>query len=257
MEHREVMAMTVLMGQMVRLDLLGLRVHQGLLDRLAQQDQKGQRVPQVRLVLKARPVHPAHLGHNEEFMKAWWQLFNKALCPTDCEELKAYALAKPAQTAVIGHGGKAVQDNMRRSTVRWLDRADPILGDLYSLISARLCEANRRVFGVDYHDFNEVQFTEYLASNAGHYDWHEDNTWKIGPDAPIWDRKLSVVIQLSASTSYEGGRLELDRDALPETAFVNQGDLIVFPSILKHRVIPVTKGVRHSLVTWAVGPRWK
>ena len=132
------------------------------------------------------------------------------------------------------------------------------MAGLFARISACLLDANRRAFGVDYHDFLEVQFTEYHGSKAGHYDWHEDCTLK--PDyssAHLWDRKLSVVIQLSSPTGYEGGRLELDRDPLPADQFVGQGDLIVFPSLLRHRVTPVTAGVRHSLVTWAIGPRWR
>lgn len=176
----------------------------------------------------------------------------------DCEELKALALARPAQQAVIGHGGSAVAHAMRRSTVRWLDRADPALAPLCARISACVLDANRRAFGVDYFDFMDLQFTEYHASNAGHYDWHEDCTLK--PDygsAHLWDRKLSVVIQLSARDGYAGGALELDRDPLPADQFREQGDLIVFPSILRHRVTPVTAGVRHSLVTWALGPRWR
>ena len=190
-------------------------------------------------------------------MRGWWQLFSNALSPTDCEEIKAYAMSKPAQDGVIGHGGKSQKHDMRRSTIRWLDRADMKLIDIYTKMSARFCEANRRAFGVDYHDFNEVQFTEYQAANAGHYDWHEDNTWKTGEHSQVWDRKLSMVIQLSAPSAYEGGQLLLERDALGEGQFCNQGDMIIFPSILRHKVTPVTAGVRYSLVTWAVGPRWR
>lgn len=190
-------------------------------------------------------------------MKAWWQLFSKALSPIDCEELKAHALALPAQQAVIGHGDKPVASDMRRSSVRWLDRGDAHLAPLFARISACLLDANRRAFGVDYFDFMDVQFTEYHSSNAGHYDWHEDCTWKQGCNSQVWDRKLSVVIQLTAPDGYQGGVLELDRDPLPADQFRNQGDLIVFPSLLRHRVTPVTAGVRHSLVTWALGPRWR
>ena len=32
------------------------------------------------------------------------------------------------------------------------------------------------------------------------------------------------------------------------------GDIIFLPSGMEHRVAPVTKGVRYSLVNWFVGP---
>ena len=34
----------------------------------------------------------------------------------------------------------------------------------------------------------------------------------------------------------------------------SSGSVIVFPSSVEHRVSPVTKGTRYSLVTWFVGP---
>jgi len=38
---------------------------------------------------------------------------------------------------------------------------------------------------------------------------------------------------------------------------MNKGDIIFFPSFEFHRVLPISKGVRHSLVTWFVGPTLK
>ena len=34
---------------------------------------------------------------------------------------------------------------------------------------------------------------------------------------------------------------------------LNKGDVVVFPSYFLHRVSPVTKGTRYSVVAWAVG----
>lgn len=84
------------------------------------------------------------------------------------------------------------------------------------------------------------------------YDWHEDNAWK---GRTPFDRKLSLVAQLSRPEDYQGGRLELHNDPLPDTHFRGQGDIIVFPAFNRHRVTPVTAGTRYSLVTWFVGPR--
>ena len=43
----------------------------------------------------------------------------------------------------------------------------------------------------------------------------------------------------------------------PPSEFKQQGSIIVFPSFLWHKVEPKTKGIRHSLVMWALGEKWK
>jgi PKHD-type hydroxylase len=35
-----------------------------------------------------------------------------------------------------------------------------------------------------------------------------------------------------------------------------RGAFIAFPNFLLHRVTPVTRGTRWSLVAWIMGPRW-
>ncbi len=72
-----------------------------------------------------------------------------------------------------------------------------------------------------------------------------------------YDRKLSVVIQLSPRESYEGGTFEFSTAAHPGAAFEPRGSVLIFPSFLQHRVLPVTSGIRHSLVTWVEGPQWR
>jgi len=43
--------------------------------------------------------------------------------------------------------------------------------------------------------------------------------------------------------------------SVPE--FNKTGSIVVFPSDMEHRVAPVTKGIRYSLVVWFVGPPFK
>ena len=54
--------------------------------------------------------------------------------------------------------------------------------------------------------------------------------------------------------TFEGGEFEFYE--IP-TLEMNKGDIVFFPSFELHRVKPVTKGVRHSLVTWFLGPQYK
>lgn len=78
------------------------------------------------------------------------------------------------------------------------------------------------------------------------------------PKTPIADRKLSVVVQLSEPDRYQGGDLQLERFVHPNPEELrSRGAMIVFPSILFHRVTPITKGERSSLVGWMEGPHWR
>lgn len=188
-------------------------------------------------------------------MKYWWQSFNGALTKEECEWLISYAQEKEANQATVGHGGKSiVNKSLRRSKVRWLSRSDQNLDLLFRKIETMALKANANGFGFDLAGFHEIQFTEYHADDDGTYGWHEDNAWT--KNAPF-DRKMSMVIQLSEKDSYTGGKLMLHNDPLPAGTFENQGDAIFFPSFNRHMVTPVKLGVRYSLVSWFIGPQFR
>jgi PKHD-type hydroxylase len=75
-------------------------------------------------------------------------------------------------------------------------------------------------------------------------------------------RKLSVTVSLSDSNDYKGGELEFDfrngehgkiSNIVECKEIKSKGSLVVFPSFVWHRVKPVTKGTRYSLVIWHCG----
>lgn len=188
-------------------------------------------------------------------MNSWWQLFSKAFTEQECQWLIDYGVKHSPVQATVGHGGKSVvDDHLRRSTVRWLNRSDAALTPFFARVEKMALQANANAFGFDLAGFHEVQFTEYNADNSGTYGWHEDLNWT--KNTPF-DRKMSMVIQLSKPDDYTGGKLEFAHDPLKEGQFSNQGDVIFFPSFNRHRVTPVKLGVRYSLVTWFVGPKFR
>ena len=67
-------------------------------------------------------------------------------------------------------------------------------------------------------------------------------------------RKLSMSVILNSE--FEGGNLEIGGGHLQTPSF-GEGSIIVFPSYTPHRVTPVTKGIRYSLVSWFVGPPFR
>ena len=103
---------------------------------------------------------------------------------------------------------------------------------------------------------------------------HKELDWvgaKVGPkkdsndkDSRVDDkgrvRKLSLTLLLNEG--YEGGHFEFTRYGnecikVVRPEFSKAGSIIVFPSHLEHRVTEVTRGVRHSLVAWFMGPPFK
>ena len=61
------------------------------------------------------------------------------------------------------------------------------------------------------------------------------------------------------STEYEGGDFEISVNTPTNNtihkveALQKKGSIVVFPSFVWHRVTPVTKGTRYSLVSWYLG----
>jgi PKHD-type hydroxylase len=110
---------------------------------------------------------------------------------------------------------------------------------------------NGQFFGFNLFGFNEsMQYTVY-KDNGGHYDWHIDKG--ILSSSP---RKLSLVLQLSDPSEYEGGDLEImiSKDVIKLEK--RKGLVWAFPSWVLHRVTPVTKGIRRTIVVWVTGPKF-
>ena len=182
------------------------------------------------------------------------EMWSGALPGPYCDYLVDRLSKYPERPATIGFAdGFREEPAFRSSVIRWLDpfgADDDITGRIMQYVR----NANRSVFGFDITSLNEIQFTEYHAEANGHYDWHQD-VWLENP-AP-YDRKLSVSIQLSKPEDYDGGLLEFQNSPQPDASFLAQGSVIIFPSFLTHRVMPVTRGIRRSLVTWIEGSKWR
>jgi PKHD-type hydroxylase len=188
-------------------------------------------------------------------MKNLWEVWSCALPAAWCDHIIDRVQSYPAHNATVGHsdGGFKEDHGYRRSTVRWLDKngADH---DVADKIMRYIRSSNRTNFGFDIWDMNDIQYTEYHAENEGHYDWHHDVFFE---NPQPHDRKLSVVIQMSDPKDYDGGKFEFYRIASPGAEFLMKGSILIFPSFYYHRVMPVTRGVRRSLVSWIEGPKFK
>lgn len=140
---------------------------------------------------------------------------------------------------------------VRRSRTRFLKPEDGY-GWLYERLWGAAQSFNARSFGVELTGMHEaIQLARYDGSDQGFYDWHTD----FGGSRS--NRKISITVQLSDPADYDGGDLEFMWREQPHKAERARGMMIAFPSFLLHRVSPVTRGVRWSLVSWISGPRWR
>tara|TARA_Y100000385_G_scaffold247902_1_gene268287 strand:+ start:905 stop:1504 length:600 start_codon:yes stop_codon:yes gene_type:complete len=148
-------------------------------------------------------------------------------------------------------------NKVRSSKVRWIPQDDTWFW-LYEKLATQIATANNSLWNFELHHIPEnIQYTEYYATEKGHYTWHQD----IGPGM-LSQRKISITVQLSNPEEYEGGDLELFTGGNYEEdnfikAHKGMGTVFIFPSYLLHRVTPVTKGVRRSFVLWVGGSPYR
>lgn len=161
------------------------------------------------------------------------------------DEIRLRLMSKELVPAKIDHG--AVDPRKRRTKIYWLPRTEEF-ADVYSILFDLVRRCNESCYKFNLTEFSEfIQYTVYESSEEGYYDWHID----VGKGLPR--RKLSVVVQLSDPSEYEGGELQIQTGNV-RTLENMKGAVLIFPSYILHRVTPVTKGVRRSLVLWVDGP---
>ena len=187
-------------------------------------------------------------------MNSIWHMWSAELNhETVASIIKECEFYKPMD-AVVGAGD--TDDKVRKSIVRWINPYDVGSEFIHKLLWKYATLANRNAFGVKIDTIQDIQYTIYEGDENGHYNWHFDTFWA---NQTMNDRKLSITIQLSDSDDYEGGNFILDRQyQQPDSKDLRtKGTILVFPSPIKHKVTPVTKGIRKSLVAWVEGPKWR
>jgi PKHD-type hydroxylase len=172
--------------------------------------------------------------------------FDKEFNDETIDRVKKIGDSIPKQRGEVGGGSDGTVSEYRKSDIAWIpDNQDSAW--LYSKIADLSMIANKEMWNFDiwgYHD--SLQYTTYYG-DGGHYDWHAD----LGPN--MSNRKLSVVLQLSDPSEYEGGELQMNIGGSIISVPRQKGLICFFPSFVLHRVTPLTSGIRTSLVTWLCG----
>ena len=184
--------------------------------------------------------------------------FTKAIPLKTCNKIIKEGRKKIIEQATVIRGGV---DKVRRDCkVSWInDRW------IYEIINPFIHAANKKAGWNFQWDWNETsQFTIY--EKGEYYGWHTDqdheNLKHDNKNINGKIRKLSLTLQLTDKTKYEGGDFQLKwidskKDNLLRIITVDDakdiGTIIIFPSFIWHQISPVTKGKRESLVNWSIG----
>ena len=185
-----------------------------------------------------------------------WMVFEKAFTKEELEKIENDLKDVPFKGATIFGGDGGVDPKQRRSRIKWIPQNEKF-GWIYVKLLDMAKKSNDALWEFDLHSLPEmIQYTEYDANDEGHYDWHQD----IGPEIGSL-RKISMTVQLSDPSEYEGGDLEYylggPLEVSSHTVDKGQGTVFCFPSYMLHRVTPVTKGIRKSFVLWLGGSSFK
>jgi len=149
----------------------------------------------------------------------------------------------PKQNAKIEKG---YDTQTRISHISWIPFNK--MPEMYKVVEQIMHKTNLNHFGFEGMQLTEpAQYTEY--PEGGFYDWHMDSEINCVNEPPV--RKISMTCLLSHESEFEGGGLEIGKDG--DIVRPKQGQAVFFASFIRHRVVPITRGIRKSLVMWFGG----
>ena len=176
------------------------------------------------------------------------------LSPQQCNELISIGQNEPKINATIGTTDKITKldERYRKSIISWIPFAKAL--PTYQVIKNWMEVTNTNYFDFDTVQLSEQgQYAEY--SKGGFYNWHMDSNTEMAAMPTV--RKISMTLLLNDSKDYEGGDIEIfcgeTLDSEKNKFKLKQGYAVFFASFLLHRVMPVIKGNRKSLVMWFGG----
>jgi len=170
--------------------------------------------------------------------------------PQQCDDIINLGQSLPKDFGSIGNtkidSKKETNLKIRKSFVSWI--LPNMLPPAFDRIQSAVNSVNTNFFNFTPVTIREnAQFTVY--DKKGHYNWHMDSNVSF-KDQPFV-RKVSMSVLLNDPKEFTGGKLEFVSDG--HVMELNRGEAVFFASFINHRVTPVTKGIRKSLVMWFNG----
>ena len=177
-------------------------------------------------------------------LNKYFERYEKALSKDFCEYVIKSIDWNNTEAARVNRVINCQIDPAARITdIYW----EELLSPIGCVVQSYIVDANKN-WNYDIRRLEKVQMSKYQT--GGHYNWHMDSKAPINNE----QRKLSISILLN--DDFEDGGLEIESNK-DENVLKYQGDIVVFPSFLQHRVLPVTSGTRYSAVSWAYGPTFR
>jgi len=184
--------------------------------------------------------------------------WNNAVGNKFCDDVIRFSntLRKQKGVTLNPDGTPCINNEIRKSEIIWMTEKW-----IYKELLTYISDGNRLAgYNFNLKEAEPIQYTRY--SNNNYYHWHFD---EIKNNQNKLIRKLSIIINLTDPEDFEGGDVwiskphpEADKTQKIKLDFMRKrGSCVVFPSFLYHRVAPVTKGTRHSLVCWMRGERFQ
>lgn len=176
---------------------------------------------------------------------------DNVLSEEDIKQLDEYTKTEmplePAQYITDDEGD--FKKEIRSTDISWIDtRRFP---DIYQKLGDAVHYANNTLYKYAITYLEPCQYSVYSGDKKGHYVTHCDSALK-GQNNDT--RKISFSLLLNDPKEFEGGKLMLDVDYKGIDCDLQYNQICFFPSFLPHKVTPVTKGTRRSLVGWVHGP---
>lgn len=189
-------------------------------------------------------IRASRLSPLTDYLKAVGK-YNNVFSAEECRRIIELPLpVAEAGVQALGDEAGHVDYQSRRAQERAVP-PDEKYAWIYQRLATVVRDANEKAYHFQLSDFMTVAVLEY--SPEGFFDWHMDLGTGI-----FAGRKLSLITFLTPPEAYEGGDLRM-MDAGPPLR-LPQGATVIFPSYLMHKVEPVTRGTRFTMVSWVHGP---
>ena len=183
-----------------------------------------------------------------------WYFFQDGFNDIEIQKIRKYADTLEFNEASLAEHqevNEGIDHNYRKTSTAWIDIIEETTW-IYEKMGDMVVEANNNMWKFDLLGSMElIQFARYYGSEddkGNFYDWHADS----GPSTNL--RKISMIVQLTDEDEYEGGEVMMHESSTPQVFPRGKGTVICFPSYMSHKVTPVTKGIRESMVQWMSGP---
>jgi PKHD-type hydroxylase len=179
-----------------------------------------------------------------------WVYWDNAFTDEELEKIVMYC-----EQFDIEPGTTFGDSSVRNSGVKFHQRNEDTAW-IFDRLNFVIQSVNEIYYNFDLNGYSQFQYTTYNGNKNEHYDWHMDLSMGNGNFLPSDAEPRKLSLSLCLNDGFEGGEFSVNSgksDLVP----TKKGRIIFFPSFMLHKVAPVTKGTRRSIVVWILGPKFR